>query len=408
MASLLSARRTGSDITLEATEARPPDDERPPEPQPALPVSWVMLAIAGGLAAAAASWILSAGLTVVGWLAADSGTLGGALDVGTRLWLLGNGVSARIGDIPVTLVPWGATALSAFMLSKFAAVATRRMRDGEAAGPGVISVATIAAYLVPVLMVAVFMGEPWQQPAHWAAVVALLLGSAYVGGSRALGVGLTRALPGWLRSVPRAVVGAQLVMLAAGASVLVTGLIRHLDRVEALFDVLAPGVAGGIALLMVQFAFVPNAFVWSGSYALGAGFSLGTGSVVAPAGTELGILPGIPMLGALPAAGPGGVAHFWWLAAGVLAGAVAAWIVVRSRPAARFDETSLVGGLAGVLAGALFTGLAWAASGDLGILRLADLGPRLLPLLVMGVTTMGLAGMITGLLLGIGRRLRNR
>ena len=72
------------------------------------------------------------------------------------------------------------------------------------------------------------------------------------------------------------------------------------------------------------------------------------------------------------------------------------------------DETSLVGGLAGVLAGALFTGLAWAASGDLGILRLADLGPRLLPLLVMGVTTMGLAGMITGLLLGIGRRLRTR
>ena len=408
MASLLSARRTGSDITLEATEARRPDDEPPPEPQPALPVGWVMLAIAGGLAAAAASWILSAGLTVVGWLAADSGTLGGALDVGTRIWLLGNGVSARIGDIPVTLVPWGATALSAFMLSKFAAVATRRMRDGEAAGPGVISVATTAAYLVPVLMVAVFMGEPWQQPAHWAAVVAVLLGSAYVGGSRALGVGLTRALPGWLRSVPRAVVGAQLVMLAAGASVLVTGLIRHLDRVEALFDALGPGVAGGIALLMVQFAFVPNAFVWSGSYALGAGFSLGTGSVVAPAGTELGILPGIPMLGALPAAGPGGVAQLWWLAAGVLAGAIAAWIVVRSRPAARFDETSLVGGLAGVLAGALFTGLAWAASGDLGILRLADLGPRLLPLLVMGVTTMGLAGMITGLLLGIGRRLRNR
>ena len=100
MASLLSARRTGSDITLEATEARRPDDEPPPEPQPALPVGWVMLAIAGGLAAAAASWILSAGLTVVGWLAADSGTLGGALDVGTRIWLLGNGVSARIGDIP--------------------------------------------------------------------------------------------------------------------------------------------------------------------------------------------------------------------------------------------------------------------------------------------------------------------
>ena len=408
MASLLSARRTGSDITLQATEARRPDDQPPPDPQPALPIGWILLAIAGGLAAAAASWILSAGLTVVGWLAADAGTLGAALDIGTRIWLLGNGVSVRIGGLPVTLVPWGATALSAFMLGKFAAAAARRMRDDEAAGPGLISVATTGAYLVPVLIVAVFVGEPWQDPGHWAAVVAVLAGAAYVGASRALGVGLTVALPAWLRSVPRAMVGAQLVMLAAGAAVLFTGLVRHLDRVESLFAALGPGVAGGIALLMVQLAFAPNAFVWAGSYALGSGFSLGTGSVVAPAGTELGILPGIPMLGALPATGPAGVEQLWWLGAGVLAGAVAAWIVVRSRPAARFDETSLVGGLAGVLSGVLFTGLAWAASGDLGSLRLADLGPRLLPLLVMGVTTMGLAGMITGLLLGIGRRLRTR
>ena len=37
MASLLSARRTGSDITLQATEARRPDDDPPPDPQPALP-----------------------------------------------------------------------------------------------------------------------------------------------------------------------------------------------------------------------------------------------------------------------------------------------------------------------------------------------------------------------------------
>ena len=112
--------------------------------------------------------------------------------------------------------------------------------------------------------------------------------------------------------------------------------------------------------------------------------------MVAPAATELGILPGLPMLGALPAAVPA-CGELWWLAAGALAGAVAAWIVVRSRPAARFDETSLVGGLAGVLAGARLRGLAWAASGDLGTVRLAGLGPRLLPLLVMAVTTMGLS-----------------
>ena len=127
--------------------------------------------------------------------------------------------------------------------------------------------------------------------------------------------------------------GAQLVLLASGAALLVTGLVRHLDTVTALNAALDPGVAGGIALLLAQLAVVPNALVWAASYGLGSGFALGAGSVVAPAGTELGIQPGLPLLGALPAAGPGDPALLWWLASGVLAGAVAAGIVVRSRPA---------------------------------------------------------------------------
>jgi hypothetical protein len=100
----------------------------------------------------------------------------------------------------------------------------------------------------------------------------------------------------------------------------------------------------------------------------------------------------------------------WWLAAGGLAGAVAAWVVLRTGGVRRFDTSSLIGGLAGLLGGAMFVGLAWAASGDLGTVRLAGLGPRLLPLLVMSLTTMGLAGLITGLVLGLisGRRRKRR
>jgi hypothetical protein len=199
------------------------------------------------------------------------------------------------------------------------------------------------------------------------------------------------------------------VMLVAGAGLLATALILHLNRVVTLNQALQPGVAGNIALVLLQLAFAPNAIVWSGSYALGAGFAVGPGSAVAPAGTQLGILPGLPMLGALPATGAGRPEQLWWLAAGALAGAVAAWIVVRRRPAARFDEASLVGGLAGLLGGLVFTGLGWATSGDLGSLRLAGLGPRLLPLVIMAATTMGLSGMIVGLVLGlvrIGRRAR--
>jgi hypothetical protein len=191
-------------------------------------------------------------------------------------------------------------------------------------------------------------------------------------------------------------------MLVAGAAVLIIGLGMHLNRVAALYEALQPGVTGAVALLVLQLAFVPNALVWSASYALGAGFSLGTGSVVAPAGTQLGIVPAIPMLGALPTAGPGDMTQVWWLAAGALAGAIACWVVVLAdRPALRFDQASLRGGSAGMLAGAAFAGLAWATSGDLGMLRLTDIGPRLVPLLIMAVTTLGLSGMIAGLALGL-------
>jgi len=203
--------------------------------------------------------------------------------------------------------------------------------------------------------------------------------------------------------VSRAVVAAQLVMLVAGAALLVTGLSMHVKRVEALHQALYTGVAGAIALLVLQLAFVPNALVWSASYALGSGFSLGTGSVVAPAGTQLGIVPAIPLLGALPDTGPGAMAQLWWLAAGGVAGAVACLVLLADRPAVRFDQASLIGGACGLLAGTVFAGLAWAASGDLGILRLTDIGPRLLPLFIMAGTTMGLSGMITGLVLGLIR-----
>ena len=99
-------------------------------------------------------------------------------------------------------------------------------------------------------------------------------------------------------------------------------------------------MAGNVALLALQLAFAPNLIIWAASYALGAGFSLGSGALVAPAGTELGLLPAIPVFGALPEVGPAGTGQLWWLAGGVLAGVVAAVVVVLGRPAARFDETT--------------------------------------------------------------------
>jgi hypothetical protein len=408
MTSILDPRRTKPEVSLRASDAAPRPAPTAADASTGPPISWPLAAVACGLATALASWVLCAGLTVVGWLTADPGTLAEALGVGSRLWLLANGVSAPIGGLTVTLVPWGTTAVVGYMIARSAALTARQVRSDQLAGPVTVSAVVIATYLVPVLVVAVWQGEPWRNPLHWAAVIAVLGFSAALGAGRALGRPLRDSLPGWAADLPRAVLGAELVLLACGAAVLATGLIRHFGTVTALHSALDPGIGGSIALLLAQLALIPNALVWAASYALGSGFGMGAGSVVTPVGTELGILPGVPLLGALPGEGPGDPALLWWLASGALAGAVAAAIIVRSRPAARFDLSSLVGGLAAVLAAGVFVGLAWAAGGDLATGRLTNLGPRLWPLLVMAATTMGLAGLLTGVALAIVRHVRAR
>jgi hypothetical protein len=406
MASLLSPRRTDPPIVLRATEPSRPvpldDAAEPAGPR----LGWGVTAVAGGLLCAVTGWLLVAGLAVVGWFTADPGTLVGALVVGSRLWLAGHGVAVELGGLLVSLVPWGVAALLAVLISRAAGHAARSARPGQRPRAVGVALAVVGAYAAPLLVAAGLLGRVGAAPGHLVAVLAVLVAAALHGAGRALGTRWTDRWPGWVRAVPRAVLAAQLVLLAAGASVLSTGLVLHLDRVTALHEGLAPGLAGGIALVVAQLALAPNAIVWGGSYALGGGFTLGNGSLVSPSSTDLGVVPGLPLLGALPAEGPGPTAALWWLAAGVLAGAVAAWLVVRARPQARFDETSLVGGLAGVTGGLVFVALAWATSGDLGTVRLTGLGPELLPLLVMSVTTLGLAGMVTGLTLGLWRRAR--
>ena len=402
MASLLSPRRTDRAIALEARVARSASP-RPTRSQAASPqFGWLPVAVATGLLSAVAGWALIAGAVVLGWSSAESGTFPQSLEIGTRMWLLSNGVGARLGAAILTLIPWGATAVSAFLVFRSAAFAAGRAGRRTLSRRAAIATVTASAYLAPVVAGVVVMGDSSSSLSRVPVVALLIWLAAFWGAGRAGDAGSA----GWwacTAAIAGAVIGAQLTMAVAGAALLTTGIITHFDRVVVLTAGLDTGIAGGAALLILQLAFAPNAVIWAGSYALGAGFSVGTSSVVAPAGTELGMLPSLPILGALPAGGAADVSELWWLMSGVTAGAVAAWIVVRHIPIARVDQTSLVGGLSGLLAGLIFACVGWASGGDLGTLRLTELGPRLEPLLVMAPTTMGLAGMVVGFALGILR-----
>lgn len=406
LSSRLPSRRIRGEIELAATE---PTVVIGAEDSPGMPrAAWLILAAGAGLLSALGGWVLVTGLTVAGWLAAEPGTLGQALGVGTQLWLLANGGGATIGSTSLTLTPWGATLLLGWMVSRTAGYAARYGSPASPSATPLICVVTTVAYLTPLLVVALLAGGPMS---------ALRAGSTMlvvVGVAAAWGCARARSdhptswwptswWPAWSRAVPRAVGAALLLMFAGGAAVLVTGLVANRDRVTALVESLDAGVIGNIVLLLGQLAYAPNVVVWAASYALGAGFSLGGDTIVSPAVTELGVLPPIPMLAAVPDVGPGGASHLWWLALGIAAGAMAATLVVISRPTARLDETGLVGGLSGVLAGIAFTGIAWLSGGDLGTGLLTGLGPPLMPVLVMATTTMGLSGAVCGVLLGLRR-----
>jgi Family of unknown function (DUF6350) len=405
MASLTSSRRPDATerhrLVLEASEALRDDDQTDIDP-----VGWPVAAIVGGLTTAAVGWVLVTGLVVCGWLMGSDAGLPAALELGTRLWLLGGGVPVSVGGLDVSLVPWGLTVVTAALLWRFGGYAARRVTPSASTGPFGVAVVVTLAYVLPVLGAAVFFGEPWRAPGRWAAVVLVLLVAAWGGAGARVGRPIGSSWPRAVSLLPRAVAGAVGVLLLAGTVVLVVGLVTGWDRVVDLDTALRAGTAGTALLVVLQASVLPNALVWSGSYALGAGFSLGSGSVVAPAATSLGVLPGLPLLGALPAAGPGSTLQLWWLGFGAVAGALAAWLALRGGTTRRFDASTLLGGLAGVAAALVFTGLAWTTSGDLGSLRLTGLGPRLVPLLVMSTTTLGLSGMLTGAVIGSVRHLR--
>lgn len=398
--------RRKSRIRFSVASARP-DHERKPL------LSWWIAALGGALLAALAGYLATAGVVVIGWLSAVSGSLGDAVHIGTQAWLLAHGVGAHIADTTVTLVPLGQTLLLGALMAGVAAFAAQQaalligQEEARAQGWRIVrntGVLPGIVYGVLVTIGAMIGGQPSQVGP--AAIGGLVLGVA----AGALGAWLVvkprlpQVLPTWAYVVPRAILIAVLVSLGSGAACVGAAFVAHLGRMQQIEDSLGGGVIGGLILLLLTLAYLPTIILWGVAYVFGAGFCVGVDSVVAPGGVQVGLLPALPVFGAVPSPGRQNPALFAWLATGAVAGIVAGALVVRARRRARADETALVGGLAGVAAGAAVTFLASLARGGMGVDRLADMGPRLAQLFVLSTTTMGIAGLAAGLILGLLRR----
>jgi hypothetical protein len=310
----------------------------------------------------------------------------------------------QLGLVPLglTLVPAVAIYRSARRLAAEPLLSQGFSSNTVNIRPGAQAVLGLAAsYAVAATAIAVLVGSSQARPVLWQApigpgLLALLAGAlGVVRGhprSAALRAELASWLPARVRSAVRpALLGAAVVLLA-GFVVVVVALVTSGDRVLTLHRALRPDGFGGALLVAGQVGYLPDLAAWAVTWLAGPGFALGAGSVVAPGTVHLGVLPVVPVLGALPTAPLGST----WTAlapaaAPVLAGIAVGWWSVRRAPAADLGSISrLLDALGAVVVAALLLAAVVALSaGPIGPGRLADVGANTLvvtPFLALELT----------------------
>jgi hypothetical protein len=358
------------------------------------PIPWPVACLGGGLVAALTGLVLVVGLVVVGWLGATSVPVGAMLSFAVQVWLAAHGGGLASDGVWISVVPLGLSVLVAAGVGVTAAIAYRQAQQArpQPIRPGqrhqlvaLTAVQVCAGYLVVVLSAALAIGaEPLR---FLPGGLVLSLGAGVVGAGWQAGYGKT-VLP-WLRVVIRGAAAGLLGLVIVAAVVLATALVQGETRIAALEQSLGFDGFGVVVWVVTSLLYLPDLLAWTASWILAAGFTLGDGSLVAPWVTRLGLLPSIPMLGALPTDGSNQMAG--WIAAGVLPGLLAGVIAVRSRASAVVPAV-VAGAASGLLAGLAYAGWAMASVGALGTDRFAHVGPRVPEVLIgVGILTLSAA-----------------
>ncbi|MFI7222515.1 DUF6350 family protein [Nonomuraea angiospora] len=367
------------------------------------------LPVSGMLAAAATLGVGLAALTtltLVGWIAAPRGTLGtglpGVFRTAAQLWLAAHHAGFAIQGGRVGLLPLGLIVLPAVLLYRagrwMARDADLRLRlparlpknsPKEQAGArrraqlAVVvqaGVSLAAPYALLAGLIALAASNEITQPfigeallSHF--VLAFLAGSLAT--ARMIGPWrvMLRLLPERVRALTVGTAVATAVLLVAGLALVLVAVVLNFGQVKELSDVLSPGLVGGVLLLLLQLLYLLNAVVWASSYIAGPGFAIGADTLVAPTGVQLGTVPSLPLLGALPESGP---VPGWMMAVVAVpfaAGAVAGVMVARISPSPSYEAAPLWGFLSGVVTGLVAGLLAALSGGPIGGGRLATIGP---------------------------------
>jgi hypothetical protein len=348
-------------------------------------------------AVTAALWAAVIGLLVVGvlvtivWAVSARSGDGIVTPVAASgvVWLVAHHAPVDTATGTVTLLPLLLLALPLALLQRAGRWAARVTATTDAADAGLVVVAATATYAALAFLVAqgASLGGASVSPFSallWSSLVAVGgLGVGVIDGA-GLWRGLVDRLPPPLRRGGPVAVQAGVALAAVVAVVALVAIVMRWSTESGLLHSVANGAGDTVGVLVVSLAYLPNLLVWTVAYVVGPGFGIGAGESVSAFSSGGALLPGLPLLGAVPPDSPAAAPLL--LLVPVVCGVVASVRLRRREQLGLVDEAValLVG--AGLL-GAAVAGLAWLSGGSLGAGRLTGLGPAAL---AAGAATFGL------------------
>ncbi len=377
---------------------------------------WLAAPLAGVVAALAALMVLVV-VSLAGWYLADAGSHGAprdALRMGALAWLTAHGSGVQVGGATLSVIPWGLTIFCAWTVWRVGhrlgdAVSGHgpdadRIADGERDWTVPVTVTSFTiAYAVAAAILVRVAGDAATAPSAARAVLGAALMALLVGGV-AVAIGSGR-LPVWVATLPDAVPSTMATALSvlrwhliAAGVLLMAALALDWAAAANLMSQLQTSPAGATSMTAASLVLLPNAVVFSGSYLLGAGFTVGTGTLVSPTAVVLGPLPLFPLLAALPDAGTPRAWTAALLGVPPVVAAVGAIRAQRRHPTTRWDQGALRGCVGGVLAAVAFALLAHLAGGSVGPGRMQEVAPFASSALAYAVAAFGVGGAVGGLL----------
>jgi Family of unknown function (DUF6350) len=338
--------------------------------------------LAGVLAAA---WALVAGLAVAAlpamlvWI--DEGAaaaVGEPVQVGVQIWLAGHRVAVQIGDAEFWFAPLGLTVVVLLLLYRAArwaahAAGVSTLRKAVAVVLPAVGLYAAGAAGLAVWATTARVSVSPPSAAAWAGSLAAVGAGLGVVHEADLGERLADRLPRWSSPMLRGGAVAVAGLFAVGCLLVGVTAVSHSGRITAVAEALDPDLAGGLALAMSGAALMPNAAVWGAAYAMGPGFALGAGTTVAPGVVELGIVPAVPALAAVPAQMQGGWA--WLVLAGPVVVGTLTGIVIHRYTTGGVLRAVVNAVAASAVAAVAMAGLALLSGGSAGAARMSVVGP---------------------------------